>query len=269
MKKSESFFKEIIKNRKLIYQLSKNDFKTRFAGSYLGIVWAFVQPVITVLVYWFVFQVVFKSGDWNGYPFVLGLMAGLVPWFYFSEAFLSATNSLIEYSYLVKKVVFQINILPIIKIVSSMFVHIFFLAFTIVIFGLNGYFPNLYTLQLIYYLFAMVMFIVGMAYITSALSVFIRDLLQLINVFMQVWMWMTPIMWNADTLLGGNGKVVMLLKLNPLYYIVQGYRDSLMNHIWFWEHPFYTVCYWVFVIGIMFIGTKVFKKLKVHFADVL
>ena len=111
------------KNRKLIFSLAKNDFKTRFAGSYLGIFWAFVQPVVTILVYWFVFQVGFRSGTVAEFPFVLWLTAGLVPWFYFSEALMGATSSLLEYSYLVKKVVFNIDILPVIKVLSALFVN--------------------------------------------------------------------------------------------------------------------------------------------------
>ena len=122
---------KLIENRKLIWSLSKNDFKTRFAGSYLGIVWAFVQPVVTVLVYWFVFQVGLKAGRTNEYPFVVWLVAGLVPWFFFSEALNGGTNALIEYSYLVKKVVFKISILPIVKVMSAVFVNAFFILFTL------------------------------------------------------------------------------------------------------------------------------------------
>ena len=100
--------KEIWKSRKLVWTLARNDFKSRFAGSYLGIVWALVQPIVTVLVYWFVFQVGLRQtatyGD--GCPFVLWMLAGLVPWFYFQETMLSGCGVLSEYSYLVKKVVF-------------------------------------------------------------------------------------------------------------------------------------------------------------------
>jgi ABC-type polysaccharide/polyol phosphate export permease len=94
---------ELVQNRTLIGNLAKNDFKTRFAGSYLGVIWAFVQPIVTVVVYWFVFTVGLRQGRPSGHPFVLWLMAGLVPWFFFSEALNGGTNALIEYNYLVKK----------------------------------------------------------------------------------------------------------------------------------------------------------------------
>ena len=97
------FVKELYHNRRLIFSLAKNDFKTKFAGSFFGVFWAFVQPVITILIYWFVFSVGFRSGGVADCPFALWLTAGLVPWFFFSEAWNGATNSLMEYSYLVKK----------------------------------------------------------------------------------------------------------------------------------------------------------------------
>ena len=106
--------KNLLSNRKLIWSLSKNDFKTKYAGSYLGIVWAFVQPVITILVYWFVFQVGFRSTQPAQYPYVLVLVSGIIPWFFFADALNGGSNSLLEYNYLVKKIVFNIDILPVI-----------------------------------------------------------------------------------------------------------------------------------------------------------
>ena len=110
----------------VIWNLAKNDFKTRFVGSYLGMFWAFVNPIVTILLYWFVFQFAFKSQDVEGFPFVLWLTAGLVPWFFFSEALTGGTSALLEYTYLVKKVVFKISILPLIKVVAASFKHMFY-----------------------------------------------------------------------------------------------------------------------------------------------
>ena len=130
MKKQTSLPAEIIKGRKMIYKLAKNDFRTKYAGSYLGIVWAFIQPIVTVLVYWFVFEVGFRAGENTlPVPFVLYLIAGIVPWFFFQDGLIGGTNSMLEYSYLVKKVVFQISVLPVVKIISAVFVHLFFVLF--------------------------------------------------------------------------------------------------------------------------------------------
>ena len=229
---------ELFQNRQLIWKLSKNDFKTRSAGSYLGIVWAFVQPVITVLLYWFVFSVALPSravavkGDIT-IPYILWLIAGIVPWFFFSEALSNGTNALLEYNYLVKKVVFKISILPIIKIISALFVHGFFLLFTVVLFSCYGYYPDLYTLQVFYYSACMFVFVLGLCYITCSIIIFFRDLGQIISIILQVGIWATPILWNITTL---SPKLRIIFKLNPMNYIVEGYRDSLIDKIWFWEN---------------------------------
>ena len=148
-----SLVKDVYENRHLVWKLAKNDFKTRYAGSYLGIFWAFVQPVVTVLVYWFVFAVGFRSAEPENPPFILYLLAGIVPWFFFQDALNSGTNALIEYNYLVKKVVFKISVLPVIKIISALFVHCFFVLFTVILFTCYGHTPDLYTLQIVYYTF--------------------------------------------------------------------------------------------------------------------
>ena len=265
--------KEIISNRKLIWDLSKNDFKTRFAGSYLGIIWAFVQPIVTVLVYWFVFEKGMHASGINlrsGIiaPFVLWLIAGLVPWFFFQEGLTGGTNALLEYNYLVKKVVFNIRILPVVKVFSAVFVHAFFVVILLVIYTFMGYPPSLYALQLIYYSFCIFMLILALTYMTSAAVVFFRDLSQIINIALQVGVWVTPIMWDFNDL-GLGGILQKILKLNPLFYIVQGYRDSLIGKVAIWEHPVLTLYFWVFTAAVFIFGTRLFKKLQVHFADVL
>jgi len=126
---------ELYQSRHLIWKLAKNDFKKRYAGSYLGAVWAMVQPVVTVAMYYVVFDVIMGTGNAMvpDKPYVLFLTAGLVPWFYFNEALNNGTNALLEYNYLVKKVVFKISVLPIIKIIAATFIHVFFVLVMLVI----------------------------------------------------------------------------------------------------------------------------------------
>ncbi len=253
-------------NRKLVINLAKNDFKTRYAGSYFGIVWAFVQPIIMLLVYWFALDIGLRSGKTMNYPFILWLMAGLVPWFFFSEALASGTNSLMEYSYLVKKVVFKIDILPIVKVTSAIFIHLFFVTFIVLFQCFYGYYPDLYTIQLIYYIICMYVFVLGLVYFTSAAVIFFRDLNQIIAIILQVGIWATPIMWNIRDVMP---KLDTIMKLNPVYYVVNGFRDSLLVKVWLWQRPKWTLVFWITVIIIYVFGYKVFQRLKVHFADVL
>lgn len=271
--KSNPICVEIWENRRLISKLSKNDFKAKFAGSYFGIIWAFVQPIITVLIYWFVFEKALNVGTQSTkagitVPYVLWLIAGLVPWFFFAEVLGAGTNALLEYNYLVKKVVFKISTLPVVKLISSLFVHLFFIVFMLILYACYHYYPTLYTIQIIYYSIGMFALCLGVIYMTSAIVVFFRDLSQVIGIVLQVGMWMTPIMWNIDGMVLPKAAEIVL-KLNPMYYIVSGYRDSLINQTWFWERGMISVYFWLLVIALWLLGTQIFKKLQPHFADVL
>ncbi len=267
--------KEIIKNKNLIKKLARNDFKQKFAGSTLGVIWAFIQPVITVLVYWVVFDKALNQGTQGtkagiSAPFVLWLSAGIVPWFYFSEVLSAGTVVLHEYNYLVKKVVFPIDILPIVKAFSSIFVHGFFVLFTLVVYLLYGFSITPYILQVFYYSAAMMVLTIGLIYLTSALCVFFKDMAQLINILLQVGIWATPIMWNFDAMVDKIPNwLVIVLQLNPMYYITSGYRDSFIGQTGFWEKPGLTIYYWCFTLVIFALGTHVFKKLQPQFADAL
>ena len=258
---------EIYRDRTMFLTLVKNDFQARFAGSYLGLFWAYVQPLITICLYWFVFQVGLRSGSVSDHPFILFLMCGLVPWFYFSESWNGATNALIEYNYLVKKVVFNIGFLPVLKICSALFVHLFFVLIITVMSLVYGYGIHLYMLQIFYYIFGMALLVLGLSYITAAFTVFFRDMSQIVGILLTVGVWMTPIMWNAEAVLPSFA--LDIFKLNPVYYIVDGFRDSLLNKIWFWEKPMWTIYFWCVTIAVYMMGVKLFNRLKVHFSDVL
>ena len=248
--------------------LEKYDFKLRFAGSGLGVIWGFVQPFVTILLYWFVFQVGFRNGSVdNGMPYVLWLIAGIVPWFFFNEAWTGATNCLYEYSFLVKKVVFKIEILPFVKILSALFVHVFFIDLIFILFASYGYYVSIYNVQIIYYLICELLLIYALTLITSSLVIFIKDLIQIINILTQIFFWTIPIVWNPSSI--HNQVLLNILKLNPIYYLIEGYRDSMVNHVGFWEKPLYTAYFWI-VIAILFgVGIWIYKKLNRHFADLL
>ena len=260
---------ELFQNRHLIWKLAKNDFKKRYAGSYMGAVWAMIQPVVTVAMYYIVFDKIMGNGINRGtgdVPFVLFLTAGLVPWFYFTEALNSGTNAMLEYNYLVKKVVFKISILPIIKIIAATFIHIFFVCVLLVVAAIYGYYPTVYTLQIFYYSACLFIFVLALCYTTCSIVVFFRDLSQIINIALQIGMWATPILWSIDSLDAGW---VVILKLNPLVYIVNGYRSAIYEHEWFFQDFFSTMYFWIVTVILFGIGAAVFKRLKVHFADVL
>ncbi|MEK5059468.1 teichoic acid ABC transporter permease [Paenibacillus sp. FSL H7-0326] len=255
-----------LRDRRLIVDLSKKDFKSKYLGSYLGIAWAFIQPAFMILVYWIVFELGFRTTAVDDIPFVLWLMAAIVPWFFFSEATTNAMYAFTENSYLVKKVVFRISILPIVKILSSFYVHLFFLCILILLLYGYGIDPSIYNIQVLYYLVCLILFVLSISWITSTLMVFMKDIGQFVSMLLQILFWLTPILWDFKIV---SEKFEFLFKLNPLFYIVQGYRDSLINHVGFWNYYNLTIYFWLLTASLFLIGFLLFKKLKPHFADVL
>ena len=266
LRKSILFVKKSFSNKKLIVNLAKNDFKQKYISSYLGVIWGFIQPLVTIAVYWFVIQVGLRQGSVGEVPFILWFISGIIPWFFFTDALSSCTNVFMEYSYLVKKVVFKIETLPVIKILSVLFVQGFFILFLIGVSSVYGYYPDLYTLQVIYYLFAMIVLVYSVTIFTSAVVLFFRDLSQIITIIVNVGFWATPIGWNITML---PEVIQKLFKLNPMFYIVTGYRDSFVDKIFFWDRPYHTIYFWCFCFVMLLIGVKVFNKLRPHFSDVI
>ena len=258
---------DIYRSRDMFWDLTKNDFQARFVGSIFGVFWAFVNPIITLLLYWFVFQVGLRAGDVGDYPFILYLMSGMIPWFYVQEALNGGTSSLLEYTYLVKKMVFNVGILPVLKVASALFVHVFFLGALLIVACVYGIGIDLYTLQIFYYIICSAFFILGLSYFTAASTAFFKDMTQIVNIMLIIGTWLTPIMWNADNTL--TPVLHTIFRLNPFYYVVDGFRDAILYKRWFWDKPVWTAYFWIVAITVYIGGVKFFNRLKVHFSDVL
>ncbi len=261
------FIMDILYHRRTLWKLAKNDFKARHLTSFLGVIWGFVQPLVTILVFWFVFEVGFRSAPVSDVPFIVWFVPAYLSWNFFAECVNSSSNSLREYSYLVKKVNFRVSMIPIVKVISSTFVHIAFIGFIVLMMLFYGVGMSIYNLQVIYYFLATVILLVGLAWLLSSVSVFAGDVGNIVNVIIQIGFWMTPIFWSIDTM---SPTVINILKyINPMFYIVRGYRDSFIDKVWFWEYPMDTIYFWGITLVVFMLGAITFKKLRPHFADVL
>lgn len=260
------FWVDLIRSRRIVFALAANDFRNRFLGSHLGLLWAIIQPVATVSILVFVFSVAFQGEPQDGVPFGLWLVAGIIVWFFFAETWSGATSSVVEQSYLVKKVVFRVSMLPLVKLAASLPIHLFLTLATCVAFFLFGHPPGIHILQVFYYLPAMILFLLGLSWLTSSLFIFLRDVGQAIAIFLQFGFWLTPIVWPVNSVPAGVQQIFML---NPLNYLVSGYRDAFLGTAWFWEKQVYTLYFWSVTLAILILGALVFAKLRPHFADVL
>lgn len=256
-----------MKNIVLVLRMAGNDFKSRYAASVLGILWAFVLPIITIIVFWVVFQLGFKSVPIQNVPYILWFAAAYVPWIYFNDMLSFGVNALSDYSYLVKKVRFQVGCIPLIRIVSSMLVHLFFILFLYFMFWCYGMPLSFFSMvQALYYSCALTCFTSGLVFLLSSLAVFFRDVAQLVMVILQIGFWVTPIFWNAREI---EQSVLDVVRLNPLFYIIEGYREGFIYHVPFWEHPAMACYFWTVTIVIGTVGYFTFKRLRPHFADEL
>lgn len=260
------FIQEVYDKRSQIYNLSRRDFKDRYTGSFLGLLWAFLEPLAMMLIMWGVFSLGLKIQPSGKIPFVAYLFTGMTAYNFFSDTIGASSNVIRSYAFLVKKVKFRIAILPIVKISSALLLHLIFLLIVIAIIWLSGISPSLFWLQVPYYTLALLFLLLGLSWLLSAIGVFIRDISPVTQILLNFGFWLTPIFWNIELV---PEPYRVYLCLNPIFYITQGYRDSFLYQIPFWERPVQTLYFWSVATLFFIAGIMVFKKLRPHFADVL
>jgi ABC-type polysaccharide/polyol phosphate export permease len=252
--------------RQTIWELARRDFISQHSGTVLGIFWNYVQPLTYALLLTIVFSVGLRHNPGGKVPYLPFLISGMISWHFFSAALGSLSGIIRAHSFLVRKGSFNLAILPLGKLLSQMAPHLAVIAATVVICWMKGFPPSLYSFQVLYYLGAMLCLLLGLSWITSATSLFLEDIQNVVGVIIQFGFWLTPIIWNIKMI---PEKYRWIVNLNPAYYFVNGYRNSLIYRIPFWEKPQVALYYWFFTLGILLLGAIVFRRLKPHFGEVL
>lgn len=262
----KKFISDIYQKREILFELAERDFQKQYTGSYLGFVWVYLQPLLLISIMYIVFTSGLKTGaSSDGTPFVVYLITGIVAWFYIAENLNAITSIIIQHTFLLKKVDFRLSLLPIVKLMSSFVPHVFLLFISLVIAYINDISLTIHVSQLIYYYFSMVALLLGIGWITSSSRVFVSDVSKFISLITTFGFWLTPIFWDIQRI---PEKYHWIVNLNPALYIVQGYRDSIITHTWFWERPYETLYFWSFTIATLLLGITVFRRLRPHFAEV-
>lgn len=262
----KDFFQQLNINKRLIYELTIRDFTSKYIKNFFGLSWAILDPLAFVLVLYFVFGMRFGDREASGYPYIVYLITGYMAYDFFSQAIRQLSNSIKSYSFMIKKVNFRLAILPIVKLLSGLMMHAIILVIVFVILFSNSVYPGWHWFQLLYYIFALSVLLLGIGWFNSSVSLFFPDILNITNIIVRLQFFLTPIFWNTE---GLPESYVFILKFNPLFYIVSGYRESLIYNIPFWEHPVLTLYYWGFTLITLIAGIIVFKRLRPHFADVV
>ncbi|MBZ0211759.1 MAG: ABC transporter permease [Hyphomicrobium sp.] len=253
--------------RVVVGRLSIRSLKNRYSATAGGIAWAIALPLMNLFVFWFVFSYGLRLSAANtDVPYFLVLFCGLIPWMAFADALNNATNSVFEHQYLVKKIAFPIEILPVAPIISAAIVHACMLVFLVMLLMFYGVWPTFYTLYLFLAFPAMMVFALCLGWVLAALNVFQRDVGQLVGVIISLWFWMTPIVWELSML---SPNLRTLMQLNPMVFVVETYRGALIYGQPPWEWSAAAMAFGVSVGLLALLGPGIFLRLKSHFADVM
>lgn len=264
----QSSSSNIFKNRRLIISLSIRDIESKYRGSILGLFWLIFNPILMLLVYTFVFSVVFQA-KWGGgsgdkIEFALILFIGLIVYNLFSENVARSPTSIISNVNYVKKVMFPLEVIAIVNMISSLFncaisVIILLVAYTI-FYGV----PHLSSGLVPFVLLPVVLWGLGIGWFLSALGVYLRDVSQVVGVFLTALMFLSPIFYPVSAL---PDFYQQLVQLNPLSNVIEQMRDVL-----FWGRGvnlFDLLLNVVVSLVVAKIGFVFFQKARKGFADVL
>lgn len=254
--------KEIYAYREMIFSMVQKDLRGRYKGSFLGFLWTFINPLLQLLVYNLVFSIILRSGVDKYYLF---LFVALIPWIFFSSAITGGSVSVIAQKDLVKKIYFPNEVIPI-SYVTSCFVNML-LGFVVVI-GVVIY-SGVYISPLALLCLPVVMIVeyflaLGIAMITSAVTVYFRDLEHILTIIAMAWMYITPVVYDIEIC---PTEYRWIMHINPMTSVIIAFRDIL----YYGRVPEMMTLLEAVVLGVVFllIGCLVFRKLKRRFAEEL
>ena len=267
-----STIKQIINEHVLyhkhVIKLAKSDLIKTYRGSALGWAWAIVKPLVTIFVFWFAFSIGLRSGkEVDGYPYILWLISGFLPWFYMSEMITQGAACIRKNKHMVTKMKFPISTIPTFTAISKLAVHLVLLAIVIVIFCLFGFFPDVYYIQIPLYMLMMIVFFIFWALFAGMLSALSKDFQNLVNAFVTALFWMSGIIYNVNGI--SHEWIRVLLNFNPITIIANGYRHVFIDKIWFFQDTLGMIGY-VTVLFIMVLAALwAYKRLYREIPDVL
>lgn len=256
---------ELVRLRAMIWAMARRELAARYAGTLGGMVWAVLQPLAVVGVFWFVFSVGFKAQGPGGAPFITYFLAGYIPWLLFSEVLQTSVPSVVANAHLVKKTLFPTQILPLVQLVSSGVTHAVLLVVLLAGLAAGGALSATAP-HVVYYFGALCCLTLGLSWTLAAIQVFHRDVAQILTVVLNLWFWLTPIVWTEDVM---PAEFRWAIDWNPVHYVVAGYRGALMGGLAPWHDPVAALRFWVVALPALMLGIFVFRRLKPDFADVL
>ncbi|HAM1790551.1 TPA: ABC transporter permease [Listeria monocytogenes] len=267
MKQVMEVIKEQIKNLPMIFRIARYEDKATYQSHYLGLAWQILNPLIQIAIYYFVFGFGMNAKSGSDASYIEWMLAGIIPWFFISAVILQGANSIYNKIGMVSKMNFPMSILPNITIVSNLTSYFTMMVILLGLLAINGTPITIYWGQYLYYFVAMIAFLFSVTLFNATISVLVRDYYIMLQSVMRVLFYVTGIVWNLETML--PQWLLDLLKLNPIYYVVNGFRETFLMNKGFWESPSYTMYFWLITLTLLFVGATLHMKFRERFVDYL
>lgn len=276
MKSLITIVREQISSFYLILRLSAFEMKSANNNNYLGRFWEILNPMIQLSIYWLVFGIGVRGGQKitmeNGaqVPFFIWMVTGMIVWFFVNPAISKSSKSIYSRLQLISKMSFPMSAIPSFVIMANFYTHLMLVTVVIIFLQFTDFKLSVYYIQLPYFMLATLIFLFTLALITSTLSTIVRDVQQLVHSVLRMMLYLTPLLWHTDKLVVKGVELTFLLKLNPLYYLVEGYRASLLGTTWYMvEYAQYTLYFWLLILVMLLLGSTLHLKFRNRFVDFL
>ncbi|MBM7543081.1 ABC transporter permease [Amphibacillus cookii] len=272
MKSALTILTEQFKYFYLIRRLSVYELKSKNNDNYLGMAWELINPVFQIAIYWFVFGYGIRQredielAENLHVPFIYWMIIGMIIWLFFYQSIIQGSKAIYTRIKMLSKMNFPMSIIPNYIVMGRYYTHIGMFIITILILNVAGYYVNIYYVQFVYYLFGLFAFTFSLALVMSTLSTIVRDVQMFLQSILRMGLYISPILWNIGTI--ENDIIDTIIKLNPLYYLIEGYRYSFFGLGWhlveFWP---YTLYFWFITSMLFSFGAFLHLKFRKHFID--
>ena len=268
MKSAWRVIKEQIEYFYLVRRLSVYELRSLTSGNYLGMAWEIINPAIQITIFWFVFGFgIRQRADVGDIPYFQWMLSGILVWFLINQGITKSSKSIYTKIKMLSKMNFPMSIIPSYVIFAQFYVHIVILILGTLLLQIIGYPLSIYIIQLPLYTAAVLILLLGMSLVLSTLTTIVRDVQMLLQAVMRMLLYLSPILW-PPSLLPESWQTI--IKLNPFYYIIEGYRYSLLGEGWYFiESPVYTMYFIGITAMIFIIGSYLHVKFRNQFIDFL
>lgn len=256
---------EMWTNRERMFRISVYDYRILNKDAYLGTLWNFLNPFIQIATFWFVFGFGIRAGrPVDGFPYLVWMLCGMIPWFFASACITHGASSIRQKGISVLKMRYPVTTIPLESVLVEAYSHLIMIGILLIILVLMGYMPSLHWLNLLYYFVFAVVFFTALAMVTSVLSMIALDFQKLLNSMIRLLFYLTPILWSIDNMPKNIGKI---LSLNPIYYYVRGFRESLLYQVPFYARPKEIAFFWGITLVLLICGCNLIAKYRDQFID--